>query len=70
MYPWLTGPKDTEEGYTQLIPAIVVGDLVGVVVDDPFDNAVPVGDCAGDGEAVGDTEAVPAGVGVGNSPGR
>jgi len=69
------------DGFKQLSPASVAvgvgdpgGDFVGVAVGDPFDNGGPVGDFVGDGDvfgcAVGDKEAVPDTVGVGNVPGK
>ena len=75
----MTGPKATDEGFTQLIPAGVVvgvgdpvGDFVGIAVGEPFGNGELVGDFVGDGDAcgcaVGDRETVPDGGGGGNAP--
>jgi hypothetical protein len=77
----MTGPKATDEGFTQLSPAsVVVGvgdpvrDFVGVAFGEPFGNGELVGDFVGDGDAcgcaVGVREAVPDGGGVGNVPGK
>ena len=75
MYLSLTGPRVIDDGLTQpSIAGVAVGsgdpdaDWVGVGVGDLIGSGEPVEGAFGC--VVGDREAVPADVGVGNVPGK